>query len=62
MITIAEIQAYETLSLYELIEERTRLAVEIEDDTVPFDVRWELYDYMCVVCDLIEKRMNENDE
>lgn len=53
-----DIKAYETLSTEQLIEERTRLAIELNDESLDPDFRFYLFDCMEVVCDLIEIRMN----
>lgn len=52
------IKAYETLSTEQLIEERTRLAIELTNESLDPDFRFYLFDCMEVVCDLIEIRMN----
>lgn len=53
-----DIKAYETLSTEQLIEERTRLAIELTNESLDPDFRFYLFDCMEVVCDLIEIRMN----
>lgn len=57
-ITNDGIRAYDSLSLEELIEERTRLASELNNKDLDQDFRFYLFDCMEVVCDLIEIRMN----
>lgn len=57
-ITNDDIRAYDSLSLEELIDERTRLAIELNDKSLDHDFRFYLFDCMEVVCDLIEIRMN----
>ncbi len=52
------IKAYETLSTEQLIEERTRLAIKLTNESLDPDFRFYLFDCMEVVCDLIEIRMN----
>lgn len=56
-LTNKDIEAYETLSTEQLIEERTRLAKEVNDMSIPADERNYLMDCMEVVCDLIWERM-----
>ena len=56
-LTNEDIKAYETLSTEQLIEERTRLAREVNDMSIPADKRNYLMDLMEVVCDLIWERM-----
>ena len=53
-----DIKAYETLLTEQLIEERTRLAIELTNESLDPDFRFYLFDCMEVVCDLIEIRMN----
>lgn len=53
-----DIKAYETLSTEQLIEERTRLAIELTNESLDPDFRFYLFDCMEVVCELIEIRMN----
>lgn len=57
-ITNDGIRAYDSLSLEELIEERTRLASELNNKDLDPDFRFYLFDCMEIVCDLIEIRMN----
>lgn len=56
-LTNKDIEAYEKLSTEQLIEERTRLAREVNDMSIPADERNYLMDLMEVVCDLIWERM-----
>ena len=57
-LTNEDIRAYDSLSLEEFIEERTRLAIELTNESLDPDFRFYLFDCMEVVCDLIEIRMN----
>lgn len=57
-LTNEDIRAYETLSTEQLIEERTRLAIELTNESLDPVFRFYLFDCMEVVCDLIEIRMN----
>lgn len=57
-ITNDGIRAYDSLSIEELIDERTRLASELNNEDLDPDFRFYLFDCLEVVCDLIEIRMN----
>ena len=57
-ITNDGIRAYDSLSIEELIDERTRLASELNNEDLAPDFRFYLFDCLEVVCDLIEIRMN----
>ena len=56
-LTNEDIKAYESLSLDDLIEERTRLAKEVNDMSLSAEERNYRMDLMEVVCDLIWERM-----
>lgn len=57
-LTNKDIQAYESMSVEELVEERTRLAAELMTDvTLTTEERIYWMDLMEVVCDLIKEKM-----
>ena len=57
-LTNKDIQAYESMSVEELIEERTRLATELMTDvTLTAEKRVYWLDLMEVICDLIWEKM-----
>lgn len=49
-LTNEDIRAYDSLGLEELIEERTRLAIELTNESLDPDFRFYLFDCMEVVC------------